>query len=149
MNSLVSFRLPNQSRHPLPRHLTSKLAYVVQEQFFKHIPSHSLRVMFLLYQEEDMSGNFTHMRFRNPFSSLHSKGVLRTHPSDQSAESQSVGDLGKNPSKHAHTGELLILQVAYAPHKAYFSHRSAWNAEKSSQLCPIYPSESLRNTKWV
>jgi hypothetical protein len=74
--------------------------------------------MLLLYHEEDVSGNFTPVRFWNPSLSLHSKGVLRTHPSDQSAESQSFGDLGKNPSKHAHTGELLMLQVAYAPHEA-------------------------------
>jgi hypothetical protein len=72
----------------------------------------------MLYQDEDVSGNFTLVRFRNRSLSLHSKGVLRTHQSDQSAESQSFGDLVKNPSKHARTGELLILQVAFALHKA-------------------------------
>jgi hypothetical protein len=77
----------------------------VQEQFFKHNSSHSLRVRVLLNQEEDVSGNFSPVRFRKPSPLLHSKGVLRTHPSDQSVESQSFGDLGKKPSKHAHTGE--------------------------------------------
>ncbi|KAF9672895.1 hypothetical protein SADUNF_Sadunf11G0092000 [Salix dunnii] len=84
--------------------------HLLQEQFFKHNPSHSLRLMLLSYQEEDVSGNFIPVYFSKPTLSLHSSGVLRIHPPDQSEKFQSAGDLGMNPSKHAHIGDLFISQ---------------------------------------
>ena len=114
-STLVSFKLQNQSKQPLPFPLISKFEYAVQEQFFKHNPSHPSGLMVILNHEEDVLGNFTFLYFRKP-TLLHSNGVLRTQPSDQSTEFQFFGDLDTNPCKHAHTGELLALHMHHSRH---------------------------------
>ena len=118
MNSLMSVRFPNQSKQPLPPSLTSKFAYAVHEQFFKHNSLHALRLMLLSYQDEDVSGNLNLLYVKKSSLSLQANGVLRTHPSDQSDEFHFCGDFGTKPFKHAHMGAAPTLQLALVPQKA-------------------------------
>jgi hypothetical protein len=73
--------------------------------------------MLLLNQDFLVSGNLMPVNFRNP-SPEQFNLVFLSQPLDQSIVSQSLEILGVNPSKQLHTGELLMLQVAYAPQSA-------------------------------
>src|ERR1044072_9848407 len=99
---LMSTMLSNQSMQPLPPYLISKFAYAVQEQFFKHAVLHSSRLMLLSNHDEDVSGNFMLVYFKNPSPLRQFKCVFLTHPSDQTDDSRFIRKFGMKPSRHSH-----------------------------------------------
>lgn len=95
-NLRISMSSANQSKQPVPPSLIFNFAYAVQEQFLEQICSHSLRVMVKLYQEEDVSGNFTCVSLRKTsLVLLQLNGILRRHLVD-------VEDFDSKPCKHVH-----------------------------------------------
>ncbi|KAK2386118.1 G-type lectin S-receptor serine/threonine-protein kinase [Trifolium repens] len=114
----MSTMLSNQIRQPLPPSLISKFAYAAQEQFFRHTVLHSSRLKLLLNHDDDVSGNFMLVYFKNSSPWEQFNCVFLTQPSDQFDEFHFVSDFGTKPFKHLHFGSSVILQLELIPHKA-------------------------------